>query len=174
MIFYRVRWIPFWIAILVGCLVNILGDWVIGIRIELFWGLDTFNFLWFLQLFVWPVFVGLAVSYVYGLGGKWIAIFPPLIVRFGAYYQTVEFSGVPQYAELMPLGWWGFFVILAMETAMIGGVLGEIMNKRVYGWKKAPHVSDNNAEEDPATQNNTQLSQDARTTASGKNADSGV
>ena len=50
MIFYRVRWIPFWIAILVGCLVNVLGDWLIGIRLELFRGLDTFNFLWFLFL----------------------------------------------------------------------------------------------------------------------------
>jgi hypothetical protein len=42
----------------------------------------------------------------------------------------------------MPLGWWGFFVILAMEAAMIGGVMGEIMNKRVYGWKKVRHVND--------------------------------
>lgn len=138
----RVRWYSFWIAMTVGCLVNFLGDWLIGVRIELFWGLETFNFLWFLQLFIWPVVVGISVSYIYGLGGKWIAILPPLIVRYIAYYQTVEFTGVPQGAELMPLGWWGFFVILAMETAMIGGVLGEIMNKRVYGWKKAPHISD--------------------------------
>jgi len=142
---FRVRWFSFWIAILAGCLVNVLGDWVLGIRIELFWGLDTFNFFWFLQLFILPVLVGIAVSYIYGLGGKWIAIFPPLIVRFAAYYQTVEYSGVPQGAALMPLGWWGFFVILAMEASMIGGVLGEIMNKRVYGWKKAVHVSDGEA-----------------------------
>ncbi|HHI92568.1 MAG TPA: hypothetical protein ENK04_03490 [Gammaproteobacteria bacterium] len=140
---FRVRWFSFWVAIFVGCLVNFLGDWLLGIRIELFWGLDTFNFFWFLQLFILPVLVGISVSYIYGLGGKWIAIFPPLIVRFAAYYQTVEYSGVPRGAELMPLGWWGFFVILAMEASMIGGVLGEIMNKRVYGWKKAVHVSDN-------------------------------
>jgi hypothetical protein len=138
----RVNWYAFSIAMLVGCLVNVLGDWLIGVRIELFWGLDTFNFFWFLQLFIWPVVVGISVSYIYGLGGKWIAILPPLVVRYAAYYQTVEFTGVPQGAELMPLGWWGFFVILAMEAAMIGGVLGEIMNKRVYGWKKAAHVSD--------------------------------
>ena len=139
---FRVRWLSFFLAIFVGCLVNFLGDWVLGVRIELFWGLDTFNFFWFLQLFILPVLVGISVSYVYGLGGKWIAIFPPLIVRFAAYYQTVEYSGVPQGAALMPLGWWGFFVILAMEASMIGGVFGEIMNKRVYGWKKAVHVSD--------------------------------
>ncbi len=139
---FRVRWFSFFLAILVGCLVNLLGDWALGVRIELFWGLDTFNFFWFLQLFILPVLVGISVSYVYGLGGKWIAIFPPLIVRFAAYYQTVEYLGVPQGAVLIPLGWWGFFVILAMETSMIGGVFGEIMNKRVYGWKKAVHVSD--------------------------------
>lgn len=141
---FRVRWYSFWVAMIVGCLVNYLGDWLIGVRIELFWGLDTFNFLWFLQLFIWPVVVGMSVSYIYGLGGKWISILPPLIMRYVAYYQTVEFIGVPKGAELMPLGWWGFFVILAMEAAMIGGVFGEIMNKRVYGWKKPRHVSDGN------------------------------
>jgi len=139
---FRIRWLSLWLAIFVGCLVNFLGDWVLGVRIELFWGLDTFNFFWFLQLFILPVLVGISVSYVYGLGGKWIAIFPPLIVRFAAYYQTVEYSGVPEGAALIPLGWWGFFVILAMEASMIGGVFGEIMNKRVYGWKKAAHVTD--------------------------------
>ena len=117
---FRIRWFSFWLAIFVGCLVNFLGDWVLGVRIELFWGLDTFNFFWFLQLFILPVLVGISVSYVYGLGGKWISIFPPLIVRFAAYYQTVEYSGVPEGAVLIPLGWWGFFVILAMEASMIG------------------------------------------------------
>jgi hypothetical protein len=155
-VIFRVRWTLLAVALIVGSLVNYLGDWLLGIRIELFWGLSTFNFLWFLQLFILPVFVGISVSYVYGLGGKWLAIFPPLIVRFAAYYQTVEYSGVPQGAELMPLGWWGFFVILAMEAAMIGGVLGEIMNKRVYGWKKAKHVSDADAEDVNAPENNTE------------------
>jgi hypothetical protein len=138
----RVRWYSFWIAMIVGCLVNYVGDWVIGVRIELFWGLDTFNLRWFLQLFILPVIVGLAVSYVYGLGGKWICLLPPLVMRWFAYYETQHFLGVPDGAALMPLGWWGFFVILAMEAAMIGGVMGEIMNKRVYGWKKVRHVND--------------------------------
>ena len=128
-----IRTFPFLLAIVVGCAVNYLGDWIFGVRIELFWGLDTFGFMWFMQLFVWPVFVGFAVSYIYGLGGKWIAMFPPLIMRYLAYYETQHIIGVPPGAELMPLGWWGFFVILAMETAMIGGVLGEIAIKRVYG-----------------------------------------
>ena len=171
---FRVRWIPFWIAMLVGCLVNMLGDWLLGIRIELFWGLDTFNFVWFLQLFVLPVIVGISVSYVYGLGGKWISILPPLVVRYAAYYQTVYYLDIPQGAELMPLGWWGFFVILAMEAAMIGGVMGEIMNKRVYGWKKPVHVTDAVESAFPDESHTPDENDTDRQAISDKKADSGV
>lgn len=119
-------------AILAGCLLNYVGDWLFGIRLELFWGLETFNFIWFLQLFVLPVAVGFLVAYIFGIGGKWLCYFPPLIVRSFAYFETQYLIGVPDGAALMPLGWWGFFVILAMETAAIGGVLGEVMVKRTY------------------------------------------
>lgn len=138
-----VNWIPFIIAMLVGCIVNYVGDWLFGVRIELFWGLQTFNFFWFLQIFIWPFFVGLSVTWVYGLGGKWASLFPPLIVRYYAYYETQHFLGVPDGAHLMPLGWWGFFVILAMEVSMIGGVVGEVWIRRVYGRSDKPmHVKD--------------------------------
>ena len=59
------------LALLVGCLVNYAGDKIIGVRLELFYGLQTFNFLWFLQLFILPIFVGISVSMIFGLGGKW-------------------------------------------------------------------------------------------------------
>ena len=134
-----VRWIPFFIALFVGCLVNYLGDWVLGIRVEVFYGLATFNFIWFLQIFVWPVVVGMSVSFVYGLGGKWISMFPPLVVRAIAYYETQHIIGVPDGGLLMPAGWWAFFVILAMESAMIGGVIGEVVVKRIYG-RSAPQA----------------------------------
>ena len=121
-------------AIAVGCIVNMIGDWLIGSRVELFYGLiETFSFAWFVQIFILPVLVGYSVTYVYGLGGKWLCYLPPLIVRFIAYFQTVYFIGVPPNAALMPLGWWGFFVILAIESAVIGGVLGEVLIKRIYG-----------------------------------------
>lgn len=121
------------LAIMVGCLVNYVGDRLLGVRIELFWGLQTFNFLWFLQLFILPVFAGMVVSFVFGLGGKWLCYFPPLIVRFIAYYETQYIIGVPDGASLMPMAWWGFFVIIAVECAIIGGVAGEILIKRIYG-----------------------------------------
>ncbi|HEC18227.1 MAG TPA: hypothetical protein ENI97_02675 [Gammaproteobacteria bacterium] len=140
-----IRPLPFVLAIIVGCLVNYLGDWLLGIRIELFWGLETFNFRWFLAIFVLPILVGFSVSYIYGLGGKWIAFFPPLIVQYFSYYQTQNIIGVPAGADLMPMGWWGFFVILAMEVSMIGGILGEIAIKRIYG-RSAPPSDDMNSE----------------------------
>lgn len=136
-----IRWIPFFIALLIGCLVNYVGDWIFGMRIELFYGLQTFNYIWFIQIFIWPLLVGLSVSFVYGLGGKWLAMFPPLIVRAIAYYETQHFIGVPDGAFLMPAGWWAFFVILAMEVAMIGGVFGEIAIKRVYGRSSAAEIA---------------------------------
>lgn len=121
------------LALMVGCLVNYVGDKLIGVRIELFWGLQTFNFLWFLQLFILPIFVGMSVSFLFGLGGKWLCYFPPLIVRFIAYYETQYIIGIPEGASLMPMGWWAFFVIIAIECAAIGGVVGEIWIKRIYG-----------------------------------------
>jgi hypothetical protein len=121
------------LAVMVGCLVNYVGDKLLGVRIELFWGLQTFNFIWFVQLFILPIFVGISVSFIAGLGGKWLCYLPPLIVRFIAYYETKYLIGVPDGASLMPMGWWAFFVILAVESAVIGGVAGEIMIKRVYG-----------------------------------------
>lgn len=121
------------VALAAASMVNYIGDRLLGQRIELFYGLQTFNFVWMVQVFVLPVFVGFVVSAIFGLGGKWLCYFPPLIVRFIAYYETVYILGVPDGASLMPMGWWGFFVILAMESAAIGGVLGEVMIKRIYG-----------------------------------------
>jgi hypothetical protein len=121
------------LALMVGCLVNYVGDRLIGVRLELFWGLNTFNLLWFLELFILPVFVGISVSMVFGLGGKWLCYFPPLIVRCISYYEMKYLLEMPSGASLMPFGWYVFYVILAVESAAIGGVLGEVMIKRIYG-----------------------------------------
>ncbi len=126
------------LAFLAGSLVNYIGDRLLGVRIELFYGLETFNFIWFLQLFIWPVVVGIVVALIFGRGGKWLAYFPPAFVRLIAYYETQYLIGVPDNASLMPMGWWTFFVILAVECAAIGGIIGEVMLKRAYGRSDAP------------------------------------
>mgnify|MGYP001566455976 CR=1 FL=1 len=120
-------------ALLVGIAINHLGERLLGVRIELFRGILGFDFAWFMAMFILPFFVGVIVAVIFGLGGKWLCYFPPLIVRVISYLQIVYATGVPEGASLLPMGWWGFFVIVVMEAAAIGGVMGEIMVKRTYG-----------------------------------------
>ena len=121
------------IALFVGCLIIYAGDHLLGVRPELFLGLATFSVWWILDIFVVPFVAGIAVSIIYGMGGKWLAHFPPLIIRFYGYFETMKLIGIPEGTALTPLGWWGFFVILSIESATIGGVVGELLIKRTYG-----------------------------------------
>ena len=120
------------IAILVGCAINYFGDRLLGIKIELFYGIQTFNFLWILDMFALPFVVGVVVAVIFGLGGKWLCYFPPLIVRAFSYYEILH-GTVPHGMSLLPMGWWGFFVILVIEASAFGGVMGEIWVKGTYG-----------------------------------------
>ena len=119
-------------AILVGCAINYFGDRLLGIKIELFHGIQTFSFLWILDMFALPFVVGVVVAVIFGLGGKWLCYFPPLIVRAFSYYEILH-GGVPHGMSLLPMGWWGFFVILVIEASAFGGVMGEIWVKGTYG-----------------------------------------
>ena len=53
-------------ALVAGCLLNYLGDHLLGVRIELFWGLSTFSLLWFLDVFIVPFIAGIAVVLMTG------------------------------------------------------------------------------------------------------------
>jgi hypothetical protein len=123
------------IALFVGCLIIYVGDHLLGVRAELYLGLATFSGRWVLDIFIVPFIAGTAVGMIYGMGGKWLAHFPPLIIRFYGYFETMKLTGIPAGTALTPLGWWGFFVILAIESATVGGVVGEILIKRTYGRK---------------------------------------
>ncbi|ALP52480.1 hypothetical protein Tel_04580 [Candidatus Tenderia electrophaga] len=119
------------IAMCAGCLITYLGGVLLGIRVELYYGLATFNWAWGLQIYFIPFIAGIAVGLIYGYGGKWIAHFPPLLVLLISYWDSQFLSGVPDGYRLMPMGWWSFFVILAMEFCAFGGVIGELFNKRL-------------------------------------------
>jgi hypothetical protein len=124
------------LAVMVGCLVNYAGDRILGVRLELVPindPLAIFNVLWAIQIFIIPTIVGVATAWVFGLGGKWLCYFPPMIVRTIAYVESDYLLDIPAGMTLMPFGWWIFFVILAVECAAIGGVFGEAMIKRIYG-----------------------------------------
>lgn len=135
-------------AVLVGCAANHFGDRLLGVKIELFHGLQTFSFMWMLDVFVLPFVVGVLVAMMFGLGGKWLCYFPPLIVRLVSYWEVSHVAGgIPHGSSLLPLGWWGFFVILVMEASAIGGVIGEIMVKGTYGRRPRQMVYKEAAEE---------------------------
>ena len=121
------------IATVAGVLLNFIGDKLLGVKIELFYGLSTFSFAWILDVFFVPFLVGLLVAWIYGRGAKWLSYFPPLIVRCASYAYIAYGAGPPHGSNLNPLGWWGFYVILAMEASGIGGILGEVLIKNVYG-----------------------------------------
>lgn len=130
------RYLRGMVALMIGMSVNHFGDRLLGVKIELFSGLSTFSFAWILDVFFVPFLVGLTVSWIYGMGGKWLCYFPPLIVRSLSYAEILYVSGTPHGSNLNPMGWWGLYVILAMESAGIGGIIGEVMIKNVYGRSK--------------------------------------
>jgi hypothetical protein len=120
-------------ALFVGTSLNYFGDRVLGVKMELFSGLSTFSFAWGLDVFFLPFVVGFVVSWIFGMGGKWLCYLPPLIVRCISYAQIFYISGTPHGSSLIPLGWWCLFVILAVESASIGGIMGEVLIKGTYG-----------------------------------------
>lgn len=138
------RYLQGLVAMLIGMSLNYFGDRLLGVKIELFSGLSTFSFAWMLDVFFVPFLVGLAVARIFGMGGKWLCYFPPLIVRSLSYAEILYVSGTPHGSSLNPIGWWGLYVILAMESAGIGGILGEVMIKKVYG--RSIKVTDDTAQ----------------------------
>lgn len=121
------------VVLLIGSAANYFGDRLLGVKIELFSGIQTFSVLWVVDMFVLPFCVGLLVAMMFGLGGKWLCYFPPIIVRAVSYFEIAHAGSVPEGTSLIPLGWWGFFVILVIEAAAFGGIMGEIMVKGTYG-----------------------------------------
>lgn len=121
------------LALLMGCVLNHFGDRLLGVTIELYTGLQGFGGMWILDLFALPFMVGMVVSFISGMSGKWLSYFPPLIVRSISYFQVAYGGDIPQDAVLIPLGWWGFFVILAIEASAFGGIIGEVLIKGTYG-----------------------------------------
>lgn len=130
----KTRFLKGVVALLIGCALNYFGDQLLGAQVELYRGIQGFGGLWAADVFVLPFFVGLVVAAIFGFGGKWLSYLPPLIVRAISYYEYQQHMlSIPDGASLAPIGWWGFFVILAIEASAFGGIMGEIMMKGTYG-----------------------------------------
>lgn len=121
------------VAVLAGMAFNFFGDWLLGVRIEVFKGIATFNFLWMVDVFLVPFLVGLLVARIFGKHAKWLACLPPLFVRCLSYLYLYYSNSVPgkDFFFDLHLHYWGLCVILAVESANIGAILGEVM-MRVY------------------------------------------
>ncbi len=134
-------------ALLVGIALNYLGDRLLGVRIETFSGISTFTFPWMLDVFFVPFVVGLAVAWIFGKHAKWLACLPPLFLRGFFYVYVTLFDNPHPYVDFffeIPLGYWGLCVILAVESANIGAILGEVM-MGTYGRKDEQVVEKNTA-----------------------------
>ena len=135
-------------SLLIGTALIYFGDQVLGVRIELFSGLATFNFAWALDIFFVPFMVGMLVAGIYGREADhstessrftqgigiiiWVCYLPPLIVRSISYIDIYYVTGVPEGSSLMPFGLWACFVVMTMTTAGMGEIVGEVIIK-AYG-----------------------------------------
>lgn len=144
-------------AVMTGVVIIQAGDHLLGVKLEYFWGIPTFNLIWITALIIVPIVAGIAVSFIYGLGGKILAHFPPLIARLLSYWEIVQNDTLPPGASLLPMGYWGFIVVVAIEAGAAGGVVGEIIFKKIYG-RSPRHViykdkkSPQSATADPASE----------------------
>ncbi len=115
-------------AVLVGIALNFLGDMLLGVRIEIFSGIATFTLPWMIDIFLVPFATGLVVSKIYGFkGGKYLACLPPLVVRVASYLQLHYFHPQGDFFYQLNLYYWGPCLILAVESANFGGIIGEVI-----------------------------------------------
>ena len=121
------------VAVLAGMAVNYLGDRMLGVSVELWWGIGTFSPEWILDVFLVPFIAGIVVAVLFGLGGKWLCYLPPAIVRIISYINFAGPEPIPQGAYLLSIQFWVLIVILVVEAAAFGGAAGEIIVKRTYG-----------------------------------------
>lgn len=126
------KWALF--AIMSGAAVMYALNQLLGVRLELFGDLTSyFQPRLFIGLLLTPFVAGVVVSLIYGLGGKVLCYFPALIVLLYQYFATAFSDAIPQGTRLLPIGYMGFIIIVAIEASAIGGVLGEIWVKKTYG-----------------------------------------
>ncbi len=122
------------VAVFAGAGVIHFGDQFLGVNLAVFYGVSTFNPTWVVALILVPFVGGFVVSLIYGLGGKLLAYLPALIVHGMAYIElSANPALLPAGVSLLPLGYWILIVIVAVEAAGIGGIVGEVMVKKTYG-----------------------------------------
>ncbi len=119
-------------ALSVGSAIVYFGDRLLNVSLEVYFGISTFSPIWVLDLIFVPLVAGFVVSLIYGLGGKMLAHFAPLFVRIFGYY-SIDTALFPDGVMLLPIGYWILIIIVSMEAAAAGGLIGEFVIKKTYG-----------------------------------------
>jgi len=118
------------VAVLAGSVVIFLGDILLGVKIEMFYGISTFTFLWTLDVFLVPYIGGLTVAFIYReRAGKWLAFLPPIIVRCLSclYLYLTNDQWNADFFFHLNLHYWGLAVVLSFQASYLGGWLGGIL-----------------------------------------------
>lgn len=116
------------LAVAAGTAVVLLGDWLLGVRLEVFSGISTFSFAWVLDLLLVPFASGIAVSAVLrSRMGKWLAYLPPLIARCATVAWLALAAGPGGKAFHFNVYYWAALLLMVMEFGNIGGFLGDYL-----------------------------------------------
>ena len=118
------------VAVLAGCCVIVLGDTLLGVQIEIFRGIATFNILWMVDVFLVPFVAGLLVAFTYKKrAGKYLAFLPPVIVRCLSciYLYLTDPQWNADFFFHLHLHYWGLAVILSFKSSYLGANWGCVM-----------------------------------------------
>ena len=100
-------------AFAVGGGVMQTGFDLLGVQLEWFSGIDSFNAAWIVAMTLLPFATGVLIGVIYGYGGKYLAHFPPLVVLVISYYQSMH-QVAQDGSHLLPMGLMAVFIILQM------------------------------------------------------------
>ncbi|KXW56525.1 hypothetical protein LHV13_02915 [Ferrovum sp. PN-J185] len=116
-------------GVIVGFIINLVCDLVLGVNVEVYKGIATFNVLWMIDVFFVPFGVGYVTSRIYGeKGGRYVACLPPLLLRPLSYlYLHYIAHPMGDFFLQLNLYYWGPMLILVVESANFGGIIGEVM-----------------------------------------------
>lgn len=124
------------VSVLAGAVVIYVGDTLVGVQLEVIkvpgYLLSYFTPMLMVDMFIVPLIGGFVVTSIYGLGGKILSGFAPVLVR-GYCYYSLTFITPPGEGETLPFLYWILPVIITVEVAWVGGFLGEVMIKKIYG-----------------------------------------
>ncbi len=122
------------VAVFAGALVFYVGKALTGVDLELYFGLlHTFRPMWIVTIIVVPFVAGMVVSAIYGLGGKMLANFSPLIILIPEYIASYDMRFLTEGVSVLPIGYWILVVIVCVEACAGGGIVGEYVIKKTYG-----------------------------------------